>query len=185
MRISMTGASCTGKTTLAEKLAEELDYPLIQEVARTIIRERGIISASELVNNPREAQAVQYKILLRQHLDENRCGGTFVSDRTYLDFIAYWRAYDIISEAGVDATTLFNSTCRMFTREMNDLIVYCPIEWDAEDDGFRLTNEELRHIVDDTIRREVAMLSVPVVRVKGAVGDRLSQVLEKVTELKD
>jgi len=41
LKIGLTGASCTGKTTLAEILSQEFDLEVIREIARELFQEFG------------------------------------------------------------------------------------------------------------------------------------------------
>jgi nicotinamide riboside kinase len=47
--ICVTGAECTGKTTLASRLAAELNAPLVAEVARDYLAERSGYQSDDLV----------------------------------------------------------------------------------------------------------------------------------------
>src|SRR5688500_18595030 len=80
-RIAIVGSFSTGKTTLAEALAERLDLPLLPEVAREVV-ELGF-------NLDKDATPeTETLIFLRQYNNE-LSNEQFVGDRSLIDVMAY------------------------------------------------------------------------------------------------
>lgn len=63
MVICITGAECTGKTTLARTLAEALEAPLVQEVARTYLDGRPQYASDDVLAIARAQQAAELAAL--------------------------------------------------------------------------------------------------------------------------
>src|SRR5690348_641980 len=88
LRMGITGASCTGKTTLASALAERLDLPLAIEGAREAAAAVDITHSQDVsVANSREFQRFVLDIKIEA---ERRTAGGYVSDRTVIDCAAFW-----------------------------------------------------------------------------------------------
>lgn len=88
MRIFLTGAHSTGKTTLATALSERLGLPLLPEVARTVLAKRGLTFPlpPELVDEVQREICQEQLYVFEDALKE------FISDR-YYDCVAYWAIY--------------------------------------------------------------------------------------------
>jgi|SRR6478752_10150367 len=130
MNIYITGASGTGKTTLATELSRKLDLPVATSVARTSPYKMGTWDnqkyISDAVNN--QCHALDEHIVTRTPLD-------------VLAFTTVWR-YDTHED-------------RMRSAEFvtkRPVILYCPSYWAPEDDGFRPTDIEDHYCVDRVIR---------------------------------
>lgn len=133
-RIAISGSAGTGKTTLGRALAAELGVPFVEE---------GMRRRLEAGFRPHGYGAREWAILVRELWDEHRAGedaavNGFVSDRSSLDFAAFWLHYGLHED--VEATERFVSDMRAHA-ERYDRIVLLP--WGAiplVDDGVRSTN---------------------------------------------
>lgn len=86
MKIAISGAVCTGKTTLGKSLATRLDLPFIEENLENIFRPVG---------PNRRAQEESAKALvacLEQKAALETEAGDFVVDRSPLDLMNFWQA---------------------------------------------------------------------------------------------
>ncbi|SHJ77998.1 ATP/GTP-binding protein [Desulfofundulus thermosubterraneus] len=177
-RIAITGAHGAGKTTLAKALSETLDLPLITERARVVARNMGIGHCRELVQNRALAWRFQEEVLEAQIRAQSEHPGGFVSDRSTLDCIAYFRLYLGDRFRGAEASRYYYRA-RFHAWRKLDLLVYVPPVSRVEPDGFRL--EGFAGQVDSLIRAEVDMAEgygLAVVRVGcGPVNERVAEVL--------
>ena len=117
MRIGITGAHGVGKTMLARELSRRLNLPLIEEQARVVAKIMGVRNCNELLKINDLARDFQVAVLMSQAAMEEIFSRGFVSDRTTLDCLAYWRLYGL-KESGVYAG-------KCLSREY-DLLVYVP-----------------------------------------------------------
>ena len=87
MSFGLCGAHRTGKTTLAIGIAESTKLQLICSPVSGIFKEMGFTVGLPLLFE--ERMDLQDEVL-RRHIDMiDNCNGSFVSDRTTLDFAAY------------------------------------------------------------------------------------------------
>jgi predicted ATPase len=130
-RVAFCGASGTGKTTLAKRLAEHFGVPLSPSMARRAAADMGLAS-------PYEADAQPPSLMNRKRLelqrrithsriawqDENQLG--FVSDRTSYDDLAYSLMHGV---SGRDYQELADAVILQHNRlrPTYDKIVLCPI----------------------------------------------------------
>lgn len=177
MRIAITGAHGTGKTTLARALSKELGLPLIAERARLVAEEMGVNSCEDLLRNPRLARKFQERVLEEQINAQLAHPQGFVSDRCTLDCIAYWNLY-----LGDEGAGRYFFKARLHAYRRLDLIVHVPPLVLSGGDGFRLGWHHVK--VDTCIRRELSLLrrrGVKVLSLEGVgLDERLAAVLEFV-----
>lgn len=83
MKIAVSGAVCTGKTTLGRALAERLDLPFIEE-------HMGGLFASGRKRTPEQFAAAVVECLELKHAKEAEAT-RFVVDRCPLDLINFWQ----------------------------------------------------------------------------------------------
>ena len=86
MKIAVSGAVSTGKTTLGQALADELDLPFIAENMDTLFGYR-----QEFRGKPEEFAAAVVECMEHKRALEKEAG-RFVVDRSPLDLINFWQA---------------------------------------------------------------------------------------------
>lgn len=92
LRIALSGSAGTGKTTLARRLASDLSLPYVPEGMRVRI-ERGLDLHAL---GPEQLQGLVLELWEEQcQLEDQaeRSSGGFVSDRSPIDFFAFWLLY--------------------------------------------------------------------------------------------
>lgn len=87
MKIYVTGAHSSGKTTLARYVSEKYKLPMLTEVARAILSEKEL-NIDSLRYNLDVVDDYQTSVFKRQ-LEEEQKVSDFVSDRSLLDCLAY------------------------------------------------------------------------------------------------
>lgn len=166
MKIALTGSHGTGKTTLARALAEKLCLPLITDRARSAAKKAEVNHAGELRRDRFKATYFQCLVLINQLFAE--MNEDFVSDRSTLDFLAYWQAY------GLPKNTAYQSLC---LANRYDLLVYVPVFFPPESDGFRDTDSDFQREVDRRILELLSLVTWPVITVSGSVEERVQMVI--------
>ena len=87
MRIGIIGSAGTGKTTLAKALSGHLSVPFVADMVPAVLRERGRDSWRGV--DPGERRKVREEALRRKIAGEAG-HDSFVSDKTCIDYLAYW-----------------------------------------------------------------------------------------------
>ncbi len=169
-RIAIVGSFSTGKTTLAVRLAEELDLPMLPEVAREVI-DLGF----ELDKNA--TPEVETLIFLRQFRNETQHPG-FVGDRSLIDVLAYagwvmdnmeWRKETALWETCVDLA-------HQNLRGQYSHVFFLPIEFPIELDGLRPDDPAFQAEIDSRLRKLLDIHDIPFVEVGGSVDERMDKI---------
>ena len=169
MKIAITGAHRVGKTTLAEKLQENLTgYDMRMEPYHEL--EESGYEFSEIPNADDFIVQLEYSIKQILTSDHN-----VIFDRCPIDFLAYIQAIDETKNIQ-SLYTKIESTMKEI-----DLLVFVPIE---EPDRIICKESDfpkLRKKVNDMLNDWILDFGIETIRVKGTLLNRQDQVLNKIS----
>lgn len=171
MRIGISGAQSTGKTTLLNALRSEpffKDYEICNEVTRKVasyglpINEDGNDTTQELIMN--------------QHIVNLAMHDNMITDRTVLDGLVYSK---YLRENGKIVASTMNYVENIFNRMIQgyDLIFYVAPEFEIKNDGVRSINTFFRDRIVAIFNEVISQKNVPIYNVKGTVRERVQFVL--------
>lgn len=120
MRIAMTGASGTGKTTLAEYVAATMRLPLNPVGSRSVAAAMGFASPYDVDKAGKRAEFQQR--LLREKMAWEAEHDAFVTDRTVADNLAYLVLHDVRA-VDEDLIRVVRDGVRRYTN-----VFYCPFQ---------------------------------------------------------
>jgi len=150
MKIALTGAGGTGKTTLARYLSDKWGIPYLGGVGREVMEEMGVQGepAQELMSKE-SLLILQYKIFERLQAKRKQTT-SYVTDRCILDNFVY-----ALRHCG----TVINPNLLKEWREIaladlyaNDLVFYAPTGLiPVERDGVRIDSEAHQELIDSSI----------------------------------
>lgn len=182
MKIALVGTHSTGKTSLLNEFTSRTSYRVyvIVETARKII-ERGfpmgkdahVDSYINYVNDQIRAELLfnpaRYDIL--------------ISDRTILDTLCYARINAQIPRPTIPTYLLeMLESVWLLEKEMFDLHIYIPIEFELVKDGIRDEDEQYRVAVSNEIKKLLDFHHVNYVTIKGTIEERVLQLSDYVNK---
>ena len=169
LKIILTGAQGTGKTTLLNRMKAE-GWDVITEVVRKMSKE-GV-----KINKNGDADG-QTKIFNKYAELIGDAETSIISDRGLTDVMAY-TAYLTHHDNTKENEELFQGQYLQwlaFTKNHPEVMYfYVPIEFPAEDDGVRDTDENYRSEIDNYIKLFFETSKVPFVELRGTVEERLN-----------
>ncbi len=141
-RIAFAGASGTGKTTLAERIAADLCLPICPVGSRPVSAAMGFASPYDVDKAGRRAEF--QRRLIAEKAAWERENPAFVTDRTTLDNLAYTMLHDVHS---VDAELL---AAVMSGVDRYTHVIYCPVEafCNTAGDGARIAELTYQRLYD-------------------------------------
>lgn len=137
-RIQLAGASGTGKTTIAMKLARDFGLPYRGSVNRKIQEKFGVTHKTQTEMSPNALWTMQ-QVLSAAQLENLNAPGAYVSDRSVLDGFVYALQ---VSGGLMDAVWMndqIQEICSSLAGIDLLVIVPWPAPFDVPDDGFRRT----------------------------------------------
>jgi nicotinamide riboside kinase len=160
MRIGLTGAHRTGKSTLAKALAEQLGVPFVTSSAGAIAKKWGFDLDKDSRMDP-HAIEMQHDILDDQRLSFHE-HADFVSDRTPLDAAAYLFA-DIQAGSGdavlQEQALIYRDQALRITERSFDVVILVPpaISFEPVDGkpGANLAYQEHHHLLCRGLQAEL------------------------------
>ena len=178
MLIALSGAQCTGKTTLLNALKSDPlmsnRFTFVDEIVRTI-QKKGF-KINEAGND--ETQV----IVMQTHSENTKIPGDTLLDRCALDGMVYttymWRHHKISRKTYYECLKVFLNCIEKY-----DIIFYLTPEFDIIPDGVRSTNVDFRNEVADIFEEIIKSYKLTVVRLLGGVEERLSA-MRKILNLK-
>ncbi len=137
-RIAFSGSAGTGKSTLARALADELGVPYIEEGFRRRVDEGLLMYKLD----DAQRRELMREMWTEQRALERAAASGFVSDRSSVDFAAFWLHYGLVDAEA--ETERFLADMQSDAAEV-ERVVLCP--WGVlplESDGVRSTNRWLQ-----------------------------------------
>ncbi len=174
MRIAITGAHSTGKTTTLEELWIQNILPgheFLIEATRKL-KQQGF-NINESGDEKMQTQVMNYHLNTINNVDK------FVTDRCSLDGYCYtkylWGKGNISDSFMSDTASIHHEIFSCY-----DLVFYIKPEFAIVDDGVRSTNEEFRNSVADIFEQEVDELNIlypnKIIPVSGSVEERVETI---------
>ena len=171
MRIGIIGAAGTGKTALAKNLSAHLGVPLVDDFVLTILREQGRDSWRG-VSDPKARRKIR-EDALRRKISAEAERDAFVSDKTVVDYAAYWLQNQSEHEdAAINAT--FVGECRAAAARY-DLFVYLPYR-DKVDFGVGRNQDPTHNLKVAAVKRGLLTVwRLPVVDAAYTFGESVAE----------
>jgi len=169
LKIAISGAHRTGKTTLIEKLQEALpEYTCYMEPYFSLEEEGYVFAENPTVED--------YTIMLEHSIDQIYSSGeNVIFDRSPLDFLAYM---EVVKDYGFDMQQLYNKA-QVAMNEI-DVVVYVPIEKPDLVGCSESEKPKLRREVNEILNDWIWNFSSNVIEVKGTIEERKNIVLQKI-----
>jgi nicotinamide riboside kinase len=174
MKIAITGAQSTGKTTLLNALKSEFSnthLPIFLDEVTRKVREYGV-SINEDGGNMTQV------LIMNSHV-ENILHEDSIMDRCALDGVVYTRW---MYNKGLGEEWVMDYAERVFTLliEKYDKIFYLIPEFDIEDDGVRSTDIDFRNEIVTIFNEYIIECEIPVIQLTGSVDNRVSLIVEEL-----
>ena len=173
-RIAFTGAQGTGKSTLAERLAAELEYPVLPTPGR-------IMSTRAIAINRHGTVATQvYAWLIQAELEAAQ--ERFIATRTLIDVWAYGKlnlARDEDTFAGELFAQLTRTTGQLLQGRY-DLVIYLPPGLPLRADDVRSGDVDYQAEVDEAISGALRDWEVAYVELDPRASDAYERLLSLV-----
>lgn len=185
MRIGMTGAGGTGKTTVLNILTERYpDIPVLPSPIRSVYARWGINEEDQEKMSFEEKLKLQEDIYQTRFATEDEYGHSFISDRTVLDHFCYQqiRCYAAMTQEMLDQKR------KQIKQNMKkyDLICYFPITFTPQGDDIRYGNPVYQNMIDNFIFGEINKLGLSVLTVKaGSPEDRADYIAKFIDAISD
>ena len=173
-RIAIVGSFSTGKTTLAESLARELDLPLLPEVAREIV-ELGF-------KLDKDATPETEALIFLKQLNNETSEPEFVGDRSLIDCMAY-AGWVLDNQPYKKEMALWEECEKLAERRLRtnySHVFYLPIEFPIVLDGLRPDDPAFQKEIDDRILGLMSTHGVRYEAISGSVEERLAQIHEQL-----
>lgn len=177
MRIGISGAHSTGKTTLLEalkKMPRFSNYHFGSGMTRRV-RDYGCA-----INE--NGTDLTQKLIMQEHIVNVFMHDNLVGDRTALDVVVYT---DVLARSGAISSKTLTGAVNVFERIMPhyDILFYIKPEFEIVDDGVRTTDIAFRDKIVDKFDEYIKQYDIRVVELTGSVDDRVAQILRAISEI--
>jgi deoxyadenosine/deoxycytidine kinase len=172
MKIILTGAHGTGKSTLVKPLAQEYNIEVLQRTVRNFWEDNGV-NDFELL--PSDVRSVFQKHLLLNQLKKESLlwEQGFITDRSVLDYLGYAVVSSAMSKTDLN---LYKALIRERLLQY-DYIIYLPVEFPAEPEYLRAhpkSQEQVAQVLEEHLQLWLNQEQYCIAR--GSVEERLEQI---------
>lgn len=185
MKIAISGAQCTGKSTLIKALFDDPEindeFILRDETTRNLLRDKLGLGALQINENGGDATQ---RLICAQHLINSVVGDTtdVIYDRCALDGVVY--THYLYANKKVTKKTMRIAE-ELFRNIEYDMVLYIPPEFPIQDDGERSINQEFQDNVVELFDHYIESYRLPVGYLTGTVEERVQQVKQAIAEYKE
>lgn len=184
MKLALTGAHGTGKTTLCRFLGEKTfaGHPVAycREVPRVIIEQAKEDEFFRRTNNSPLRQSLIFLYQLIEEVKQARGAEFLICDRTVVDHLAYSSVLFPETTLTIEYRVVLEAV-RAWVSEY-DAIFKLPIEFAVEDDGVRESDVKFQNEIDRKIDELYSLFDVSPVVVTGSVEQRADQINKSLSE---
>lgn len=143
MKIALTGASSTGKTSVAHRFVDSRyakihNYQILGVDSRALLRTLDLGSSEAISSSDYRVFQTMY-ISRKIHIESHKMN--FVTERSYADCLAYWRIH-CQPTATPEENDLIHKICMKFVMSYDFHFLFPTGYLTIEDDGYRHTLEE-------------------------------------------
>lgn len=151
LRIGIVGAHCVGKTTLALALTRALGCDMIGEQIRESVKRFELLGyyTPDQMTASEWYPHLMFDIFINQSQKEAHAKNGFISDRTTLDYYAY---YDLLSCDAPEIKTIIRDLFLSRALRGYDVFLYLPITFPLSGDNYRNEDAIFQHEVDSAIQ---------------------------------
>lgn len=176
MRIVVSGSAGTGKTTLVNRIAEAASLSVIPDFADSVLRESGYKSFKN-VENPEVMRQIRLEALYRK-VDAESKVKDFVSDKSVVDYFAYWLNV-AMHEASQEQNGIFLEKTSTHAKKTYDLVIIPPFgRFNIEDNQIRTTNPHYQFRNQVTIKGLYAEFGIKWVEYAMNLEDSLEKIIK-------
>ena len=168
IRVVVTGSECTGKTTLAEALAEHYGVPWVAEYARQFVLEQGAAPV------PGDVEAIARGQIALEDAAAARAPRLLVLDTDLLSTVVYSRHYYGGCPAWVEAAS---------RRRLGDLYLLAGIDVPWTPDGEQRDRGHRREEMQALFRRALTSSDARTVEVRGPHDERMAAATAAIDRL--
>lgn len=180
MKLALTGAHGTGKTTLTNALRNHLldshSVSICREVPRLII---DLTKEDEFFRRGNNTLLRQSLIFLYQAIEDHLMAvdaDIVITDRTMIDHLAYTLALFPAFPQTQEYVALREAIASWM--QTYDYIFKLPIEFDVIDDGVREGDADFQRAIDKQIDALYQNFGIEPIDISGSVGERVNSIVD-------
>ncbi|MFK7972853.1 MAG: AAA family ATPase [Bacteroidia bacterium] len=153
MKIAFTGASGTGKTSVANKLVRS-EFGVTNGLSIVSVDSRSLLSSLGLglANN---ISSSGYRVFQTMYLSRKvafeASADNYIVERSYADCLAYWRIH-CEETASDEENFIIDQLCKEKIKTYNMHFLFPTDFLELENDGFRHTNPEYHRNFEDVLK---------------------------------
>ena len=173
-RIAIVGSFSTGKTTLAEAVAEPLDLPLLPEAAREV--------AALGFKLDKDATPEVETLIFLKHFYNEMVHQDFVADRSLLDVMAY-AGWVLDNQERRKETALFDECTKIAQHHLRSQythVFYLPIEFPIVPDELRPNDPGFQKEIDERIVGLLETYDVAYETLTGDIPTRIDALMSRI-----
>lgn len=166
MKIAISGAQSTGKTTLINELRKIYQVTFKTEITRELAAKGYLINE---LGTDETQQAI-----MNSHKERLQINEDVVYDRCALDGVVYTHYLFLHNKVSLET---LNNSIEMFKDIINqyDIIFYIEPEFEIEDDGQRSSNKEFRDEIVSLFGKYINEYNINIHKLTGSVEERVNQ----------